>query len=1078
MKNKLSRIVGVAVSLALVASLCVFAIPAATPAEAAPGKQQWSAQTLPTATSNVLRTGSNVTDFAVGHDGLTIYVANNGVLANAAGAVLISTDGGQSFTALTVGAAAADKVSAIAVASDDTSKVAVVADSGPDDVTSVVWISSNSGKTWSSLPTAYDTIAGHITDIDVGPAREGCVFGREYVVSMADPAAGVTLGDVQIIGRLATWATTDTVNVRAQYDYMAVQFTPGFVGDRVIAAVGATAVAGNVSFQLINDNTKTEVRVPVIMSLAAVGLTTIDYYGTLVTATAIKSADIALPNDFDPTVTAMRSSFAAFGAQTTFTDNDVYRIDNGTIRDLDAVTALAVKSIAYTGIIDDGTLFVGEYAENNVKYAADPWVSIPSWKSTKKAPSPTLAIGGMNPQTIVRMSPVDSNVIFAGTSSTVDCESAFSVSTNAAVSFDAESLIDHDATDTVVTVDDIYLTPEAGTTIFMATTDTGTAHVSLWKSELPTSSTSWSRIYYAAFTGAGLIRLNPDWADTPVIYFAQRSAAGAIYVSTNGGDTFSIRAAPTGITATDLAVENSTILYLGDVASQNLYKSTNSAWTWGTPVSTKAGVLRTLAMAPSYPNLPVEGNLLAGGTTGASYSTDGATSFTRIAGGLAATGLLQIMAHEDYADNNTIYCADTGAAGSLNAFRFVIGTSTSWENLVVGGLADLVGLGMVNGVLYIAQEIPAATTATAVIRTLYPTAAVGVIPWEACDAGVTQAGNQDFLIAPSALRVAAGSSELYAVDTANAPSVLAYSDLLATDVTSLAAPADGATVNVDPVSGRADDIQFAWSSMGSGTGLVDCYQIQICVAGTGFAAPLTLIYEATAAATIAGSTGGLDATNPQLVVGATGQWVQALMANTDYDWRIRARGQISADAVRSGWSAVRSFSIQAGGVVQQTHEGPIMLGPVGGAVDVTLSPGFSWAPIARSTEYEFILATDAGLVNTIAGTPASVTDPAFQVTAPLEYGTVYFWAVKSTKPTVSPQSIGSFTTMAEPAAEVWTCMQCGLTFASEAALEAHITAEHAPVTPATPAYIWAIIAIGAVLVIVVIVLITRTRRIA
>lgn len=1083
MKNKLSRIVGVAVSVALVASLCVFAIPAATPAEAAPGNQQWSAQTLPTNTSNVLLSGSDVTDIAVASDGLTIYVANGGVLSNAAGAVLKSTDGGQSFTALTVTNAGANVMSAIAVAPDDANEVAVVEFA---TTACVVRITKDGGTTWTALPVGYaattpSAVAGvsDITDVDVGPARSGTALGREYVVSFADPTTATVAGaDVQIIGDTLAWASVSATDVGSptdaatKLDYMAVMFSPGFVGDRVIACVGANSTGG-VYFQLVNTNNNLQTRPPVLMA-PTTGATTIDYDTPAgVAASSINAADIALPTDFDPNVVSLRSAFASFGSVTPFTDNDVYRIDDGSIRDLDAVTALAIKSVAYTGVIDDGALFIGEYATNNVKYTLDPWVSLPSWKSTRKGPSPDAVISA-NAMPVVRVSPTDSNVVFAGTTSAANLESAFSVSNNKAISFNAESLIDSVATNIVVTVDDFYITPDGGT-IFMATDD-GT-ELSLWKSALSTSSTSWSRVYVDTAVGPGLVRLNPDWDTTPAVYFADcdPAGAGAIFVSTDGGDIFATgRTAPTGITAGDIAVESATTLYLSDAATQNIYKSTNSAAIWATPVSSKAGVIRTLAMAPSYPNIPVEGHLLVGGTTDCSYSTDGGTSFTEIAGGLAGTGLLQILAHEDYATagadgENMIYCADSTVGN--NVFRFVIGTSTDWDDLVAGVAAGNVsGLAIFDGVLYALQDV-----ALGAYRTLSPTVAVGLMTWEAASIGA--AGTLDQ--APSALRVKAGSNVLYAIDTTGAAGtdiVLAYTDQLATAVTTLIAPADGALVNVDPVSGRADDIQFAWSGMGSGTGLVDDYEIQIAVADTDFAAPLSQLYGTIAAAV--GRTTGLDASNPQLSVGTTGQWVQNLTSNTNYEWRIRARDQINGDGIRSGWSdPVGSFSILAGGEVEQPHAGPMLLGPVGGAVDVSLTPGFSWAPIARTTEYEFILATDAGLVNTLADTPVTVTSPAFQVTEALEYGTVYFWAVKATTPTVSPQAIGSFTTMAAPEAVVYTCMQCGLQFDSQAALEAHLADVHAPVAAPTPVYMWAIIAIGAILVIVVIVLITRTRRV-
>ena len=168
----------------------------------------------------------------------------------------------------------------------------------------------------------------------------------------------------------------------------------------------------------------------------------------------------------------------------------------------------------------------------------------------------------------------------------------------------------------------------------------------------------------------------------------------------------------------------------------------------------------------------------------------------------------------------------------------------------------------------------------------------------------------------------------------------------------------------------------------------------------------------------------------------------------------------------------------AGGAVVQTQAGPILLGPQGGAMDIPLQPGFSWAPVSGATEYSFTLATDAGLTDTVPGTPAMVTSPSFQVTEDLEYSTTYFWGVQVTEPTGGDLSIGTFTTVAEPEAVTYTCPQCGLIFDTPEALEAHIAAMHAPVAPTTPGYIWAIIGIGALLIIAMLVLIVRTRRVA
>jgi hypothetical protein len=131
-------------------------------------------------------------------------------------------------------------------------------------------------------------------------------------------------------------------------------------------------------------------------------------------------------------------------------------------------------------------------------------------------------------------------------------------------------------------------------------------------------------------------------------------------------------------------------------------------------------------------------------------------------------------------------------------------------------------------------------------------------------------------------------------------------------------------------------------------------------------------------------------------------------------------------------------------------------------MDVQLRPGFSWAPVYGATAYEFILATDSGLTQTVAGTPVTVNIPSFQVTTDLSYNTTYFWAVRAIQPSAGAQSVGTFTTMSKEAPPV-------VVEPTPPPIIELPTAE-------TPSYIWAIIGIGAVLVIAVIVLIVRTRR--
>jgi hypothetical protein len=237
MKSKKSRILGVALSLALLASLFGFAAPVA----AQPGDQNWAAQTIPTATGNVLLNASDVADIAVADDG-TIYAINNGPAATAAvaGTVLKSTNGGQSFTALTaVGGAVARFLRAVAVAPDN-SNIVLVTD-GFD-----CYLSTDSGTTWTTLGTDIVTSTGdanaEIQDVDVSPAISGALFGRHYVRASANVTAGILgVQPVELIGVQQTdWTAITTA---ANGDALAVKFSPSYVGDRALSMVYNTGAA-------------------------------------------------------------------------------------------------------------------------------------------------------------------------------------------------------------------------------------------------------------------------------------------------------------------------------------------------------------------------------------------------------------------------------------------------------------------------------------------------------------------------------------------------------------------------------------------------------------------------------------------------------------------------------------------------------------------------------------------------------------------------------------------------------------------------------------------------------------------
>ena len=192
--------------------------------------------------------------------------------------------------------------------------------------------------------------------------------------------------------------------------------------------------------------------------------------------------------------------------------------------------------------------------------------------------------------------------------------------------------------------------------------------------------------------------------------------------------------------------------------------------------------------------------------------------------------------------------------------------------------------------------------------------------------------------------------------------------------------------------------------------------------------------------------------------------VDDLDAGTTYYWKVRV---CYGEPKLSKWSDLYEFTTAM--LV------PVRCSPVCGSENLTLTPNFSWSEIAGATSYEIQIATNELFSPILAsGTP---TVNAWDGVPKLAYDTTYYWRVRAVKgDVVGAWTTCLFSTQVAPAAKVWTCPLDGLTFESEAALKAHNTAAHAPVIPVTPVYIWVIVIIGAVLVIAVIILIVTTRR--
>ncbi len=1034
MKTKISNILGVGLALLMVFSLAFALVP--TKVAADEGNMEWVAQPLPTGLYGVLTNGTDVTEIAVSADGRTIYAIDGNIDINLANSVYKSADGGQSWTGLGIisTVVVVALINNIAVAPDNPNAVAVTARGGA--VVDQAWLSSDGGVTWAALPTTNGTgVTQAFMDIAVGPARGGTIYGRDYVLAIADKTAGIATGSLQIVGETATWTN---INAIGTVDYVACAVSPNFVGDRIVFGVAADVAAGaNDGSTLATYNVQNYGTVAPTLVHARVQLDP-DTEDLTAVANGILAADIAVPSNYDITPGFERVYVSTSSA--IVANDGVWRCDGLLAPRELGMTGIAIRSIAYSGDVATGTLFAGVFAApggaliaTQVWSTVQPTTNLPTWLPSFKPPT---GDGGL---AYVRVSPnfAADKTVFAGTSSTAaGGQSAFSVSTDAGTTFNQEALIDtNDATPDVNVIDAIAYSPD-GATLFVATDDS--LDLSLWATPTPPSPFSWKRIYCFTGTNAALAINYATWADAPEIYFAETvTVVNTLFASYDGGNIFNARSLPViGAAINALSVESSKVLYTA--FTTNIYKSTNGGSVWSPARPGNVGNILSVIGAPG-------GDVLVGGTGTTGISTDGGVTFGELPPGVNPLGSYVVIPDEGYAENHYVYAGDFAAANGL--FRLQVGTDSLWTNFANPTADVIVGMGMSNGALYAMMTGTGGLFGVA-DRTILPHDQVGDMLWGIMDVPAgTIAGANFFDVAQNKCYTANNTTGLWA-----------YNDFYATAKTTISTPASGAVIPVDPVTGRAAALPFSWSAVGTGTGLATNYFFAIFEKSQGFPGAIIVATGAMPLPSVPG-----NSVYPPAIAGAP-DIAYTFLAGNEYGIMIAAVNQVSgdsnlatADFMLSPFCDPIFISIEAAsGIIHPPHAGPILTSPTPGAQDVDPGAAFSWAPMAGVTEYELIIALDAALTQPVAGTPVTLATSAFGPVT-LEYGTDYYYAVRATAPTSSVQSIGAFRTMISP----------------EEAIPP-VTVEQPVISPA---WIWAVVIIGALLVIAVLVLIMRTRRV-
>ncbi len=842
---------------------------------------------------------------------------------------------------------------------------------------------------------------------------------------------------------------------------------------------------------------------------------------------------IAVSADYDGRKGSVRYTWVYVDHYDTDLDENVgrvFEIDNSDVDhacDLDEFFPMLASISAY-GTEEEGKLMVGLLGDYDtgeptgcgegvgVYYTFMPLEACcPDWESTDKAPT------GQEWAIVAYVS--DGDKAYASTMGEgISDEGAFSISEieEAGLYWNQYSLIDTDI-DYLSDVGSVGDTWNAGQYFLVSV---NLPNEGCWEQECASDSVWYSedwgehyiRIWCGEFTDnswlngdvtseIGFIRTSPDessWVET--LYLVDRGTETVWWNDSTGLTDWSDQSTCPLDTISDLAVADSSTIYAVSADEAEVAKSTDNGESWDDPVD-----LDMIGGEIGH-TIAVEGDeVLVGSEAGSvSYSDDGGDSFDILAWeGAAGSGNIHVAFDAYYGLNDTVYAAADGGGGVR---RWVIGSSSSftkldaWPTLTqMGGDGDdeedVAYYGIVSkssgmcdaddgGVLYAAYAYNDGTEYyTGVARCLTPAADLccGEADWDYLHAELNTGEPefcdtyaQQFTTEPSSLKVSGTPGYIYlnAIDNLAVyadelvdcygcyyaydywwplGTLWGYEDCFAEGGVSLDAPGSGSLIPSDPCYCWNEKFVLKWEQPCDGC----YYDVQIALDED-----FNDIYWETEEPYKPPS-----ARNPSLVI-LDGD----LDCSTTYYWRVRAVEADTGEVVRSWWSVAWDFAVGAGplGAIELTSpDNGVTNVPVAGVV-------FIWTSVAGAETYDFSL-MDAG--GTEVDSQTGLTGTSYAYAGTLSLDTAYTWQVTAMKgtgmsmsDTVSVSQIYTFRTVS---AAVFTCAQCGLPFATEAALEVHIADAHPVPEPTTPIWVWVIIGIGAVLVIAVIVLIFRTRRV-
>ena len=817
-----------------------------------------------------------------GQDITDISVSGDGSViyasTNGTSTIYRSTNAGQSWSSITVVKSSITIIAKyLAVTPDDANYIAVASDNG------TVYISKDAGANWSNL--------GQCGTVPYDLAISAEKGGNHTVALAGDNGTGPQVWYYEIGAVGASWQDAHGDGGFATGDdyARAVAFSPNFSSDQVMVAVTFDDSAEEINYQVYSFNTN-------VWNSGAFSDFPVNLRQDSETFATIESASIALAPDYLGSDDSMRIAFVGLAVETGTDMNSegIFRLDN------DDVEVLKDEKAIYSVAYDGSLLVAGRYDANGVYRCTDPLGDSPSVSGSTSTKNP----GGVDKVVVG----IAADKVVAGTSGD---NSAFAYSTDSGKCFNDLSLID-----TFLSVlSDVATSPD-GSKVYLVTGDNDTTpDLSVWCYE-----DRWERIYTElAADDDYIIRMAPD--DPNIIYLADAGLT-TIYFSSGGGvDKWQTRVYKETTGVVDMAVETDGDTVYVMTTLGYVSKSTNRGFTWASKVSSKlsggSSMLKSLG----------EDKLIAGSSDGyVAYSTDGNTSWTKLDDDLGDA--VQVTA-AGLADGDFVFAASNALTSPI--YHWQLGTDDEWDDIVtVSTNYTVQGLVLEQGVLYAVADN---STDSYLYRSLNPTSD------EASFNAITSAG-ETFDLIPSALKVSRSGdvTKLWAIDSYSTDELFSYKDTLATVKPTLAGPADGYVLKVNPISGHAHDMTFTWNEPSD---KVTSYDIVIAL-DSGFnekAMDMAVSSDASVVGLVVGPTGSSKTEG-----GTVFSYVLEFMPDTTYYWKVRVdantMGTSSLGPVRGQWSEARTFTVEAAEVMPPViiQQAPAPIISVPPAPAITLQP--------------------------------------------------------------------------------------------------------------------------------------------